>query len=88
MTLLLPALTALCDLVPHNEEGERETAVIVMNLANINPIAFKDVIGEMEVRERVKLEELLRVAFTRKDIVKEERTEPSISLTMDFTPFD
>jgi hypothetical protein len=88
MTLLLPALSTLCDLVPHNEEQEKETAAIVMNLANIDPIAFKDVIGEMVVREQDKLEELLRVAFARRDTVKEERKEPSIPLTMDFTSID
>ena len=87
MTLVLPLLAAQCDFV--GGDLRRITVSTVLNLATRTPAAFKQVLGRLRPDERMKLENVLRIALEKKQDVKhEEESKPSISLKLDFASIE
>ena len=85
ITLVLPLLSLQYGRQTGNPELQLTTISIILNLATINPLAFKNVLQQMEAGERKRLESALRFTLAgRHEERTEERTQPSISLKLDF----
>lgn len=85
MAVLIPTL-----LKRASGEGDKvwqETSARLLELAGSNPVAFREVVGGMEVEQKGFMEGVLvkgRGDDGRKGVVEEEKGEPTIALRMDF----
>jgi hypothetical protein len=85
MALILPILSIHLDGSSHSQEWKKMTVSAVLSLASFNAMAFKKVLGNMDIEERGRLQSALRSALEdEQEVTVQELAKPSISLKLDF----
>jgi hypothetical protein len=89
MTIVLPLLSYEGDKFDRNKDLQNIAVSTILSLATIDPASFKTVLGQMEAKQRIVLEALLRSALGGRQREKTtEQVKPSISLRLDFASIE